>query len=299
MRTENLAKIAVALSGVAWGLFWIPLRGLAAAGIDTFWAFIFFNSVPALMLLPLFMVRWRQQREGGIWLFTIGLAMGLTQVFYSLSVLHTEIVRAMILFYFNPVWSTLMARFFLKEAITPIRWLAIAIAFAGMFIILHADVSLPLPSNLGDWSALVAGLAWSSSVILLRYHQEQKPVDLFIQNFIWTGALLLPLVAIIGTGSAPPLSLALNQLWWLLPFIVFVAMTGVYASMWAVPLLAPAIVGVLYMTEISSGAISSALWSGEPFGMREISGIALITLAAILESARDMWRQRRISNQQP
>ena len=72
-------------------------------------------------------------------------------------------------------------------------------------------------------------------------------------------------------------------------------MTGVYASMWAVPLLAPAIVGVLYMTEISSGAISSALWSGEPFGVREILGICLITLAAILESARDMWRQYRLA----
>ena len=293
MRTENLAKIAVALSGMAWGLFWIPLRGLHAAGIDTFWAFVSFNAVPALMILPLFIARWKQQRDGGRWLFTIGLALGLTQVFYSLSVLHTEIVRAMILFYFNPVWSTLMARFFLKEAITPIRWTAIAIAFLGMFIILHADVSLPLPANLGDWSALVAGLAWSSSVVLLRYHQEQKPVDLFIQNFIWTGALLLPFIAIVGTGNTPSLSLVLHQLWWLLPFLILIAMTGVYASMWAVPLLAPAIVGVLYMTEISAGAISSALWSGEPFGMREILGIALITIAAILESVRDAWRQRR------
>ncbi len=57
--------------------------------------------------------------------------------------------------------------------------------------------------------------------------------------------------------------------------------------MWAVPLLAPAIVGVLYMTEISAAAISSALWSGEPFGLREILGIALITVAAVLESVRD------------
>ena len=63
--------------------------------------------------------------------------------------------------------------------------------------------------------------------------------------------------------------------------------------MWAVPLLAPAIVGVLYMTEISSGAISSAFLSGEPFGLREISGITLITIAAILESLRDLLRQRK------
>ena len=61
------------------------------------------------------------------------------------------------------------------------------------------------------------------------------------------------------------------------------------------PLPEPAIAGVLYMTEISAAAISSAFWSGEPFGLREISGIALITVAAILESVRDLWRDRRLA----
>jgi len=105
--------------------------------------------------------------------------------------------------------------------------------------------------------------------------------------------LLLSLLAVTGTGSAPRLALVLSQLWWMLPFIFLIAMVGVYVSMWAVPLLAPAIVGVLYMTEISAAAISSALWSGEPFGLRELLGIALITIAAVLESARDLWRERR------
>jgi drug/metabolite transporter (DMT)-like permease len=49
------------------------------------------------------------------------------------------------------------------------------------------------------------------------------------------------------------------------------------------------------MTEISAAAISSALWSGEPFGIREILGITLITVAAVLESVRDLWRDRRLA----
>jgi drug/metabolite transporter (DMT)-like permease len=271
MRTENLAKIAVAFSGIAWGLFWIPLRGLDNAGMGSFWALVIFNALPALILLPLFLLRLRQQISGGRWLFAIGIAMGFTQFFYSLSVLHTEIVRAMILFYFNPVWATLMARVFLGEAITPIRWLSIAVAFTGMFIILYVDQGFPWPKNGGDWAAVVAG----------------------IQNYLVTGLLLLPLLAVTGADNAPPASLVLGQLWWVLPFIFLIAMPGVYMSMWAVPLLAPAIVTVLYMTEISAAAISSALWSGEPFGLREISGITLITVAAVLESARDLWRERK------
>ena len=295
MQNLNLAKLAVCFSGIAWGLFWLPLRGLDNAGMGSFWALVIFNALPALIILPLFLVRLRQQINGGRWLFALGLTMGLTQFFYSLSVLHTEIVRAMILFYFNPVWATLMARFFLGEAITPIRWLSIAVAFAGMFIILDVDQGFPWPKNGGDWAAVVAGVAWASSVVLLRHHHDQKPVDLFIQNYLVTGLLLLPLLAIVGTANAPPPGLVLSQLWWVLPFIFLIAMPGVYMSMWAVPLLAPAIVTVLYMTEISAAAVSSALWSGEPFGMREILGICLITLAAILESARDLWRERRLA----
>ena len=296
MKTENFAKIAVAISGVSWGLIWIPLRALNSAGIDKTWAFIIFNLTPFLLVLPLLVLRWKYHVKGGWWLFIIGLCLGLTQFFYSLSVLHTEIVRAMILFYFNPVWSMLMARVFLKEAITPIRWLAIGIAFLGMFAVLHGDTGFPYPRNMGDWCAVVAGVAWSSSVVLMRHHQAQGPLEMFAQNFLWTGLLLFPLMAVVGLDSAPPLSLALAQLWWLLPFIAFVAMVGVYASMWAVPKLAPAIVGVLYMTEISAGAISSAFLSGEPFGVREISGVALITVAAVLESVRDIWRERTASS---
>ena len=295
MQNLNLAKLAVCFSGIAWGLFWLPLRGLDNAGMGSFWALVIFNALPALIILPLFLVRLRQQINGGRWLFALGLTMGLTQFFYSLSVLHTEIVRAMILFYFNPVWATLMARFFLGEAITPIRWLSIAVAFTGMFIILDVDQGFPWPKNGGDWAAVVAGVAWASSVVLLRHHHDQKPVDLFIQNYLVTGLLLLPLLAMAGTANAPPLGLVLSQLWWVLPFIFLIAMPGVYMSMWAVPLLAPGIVTVLYMTEISAAAVSSALWSGEPFGVREILGICLITLAAILESARDLWRQHRLA----
>src|SRR3990170_2747134 len=166
----------------------------------------------------------------------------------------------------------------------------IAVALSGMFIILGIDQGFPWPRNGGDWSAVVAGVAWASAIVLLRHHSDQKPLDLFLQNFMCTGALLLILLAFTGVGGAPPAGLVLRQLWWLLPFIFLIAMPGVYLSMWAVPLLAPAIVGVLYMTEISAAAISSALWSGEPFGLREILGIALITVAAVLESVRDLWR---------
>jgi drug/metabolite transporter (DMT)-like permease len=63
--------------------------------------------------------------------------------------------------------------------------------------------------------------------------------------------------------------------------------------MWATPKLNPAVVGLLIMTEISVGAVTAALWAGEPFGVREASGVVLITAAGVLESAWQLWAKPR------
>jgi drug/metabolite transporter (DMT)-like permease len=69
-------------------------------------------------------------------------------------------------------------------------------------------------------------------------------------------------------------------------------MSGVYASMWGTPKLNPGLVGLLFMTEISVGAITAALWSGDPFGRREAIGIILISGAGMMESLWELWRRR-------
>ena len=57
--TEALAKLAVAYSGLVWGLFWMPLRALEKAGIGGLWSLFVFCLMPALLVLPLLAIRWR------------------------------------------------------------------------------------------------------------------------------------------------------------------------------------------------------------------------------------------------
>jgi drug/metabolite transporter (DMT)-like permease len=293
MQKQTLAKLMVAYSGLAWGLFWIPLRTLENAGIDRIWAIVIFNGLPFALALPFIIARWRRLMNGGSTFWLLAITMGSTQVLYSLSLLNTNIVDAIVLFYLNPIWAMLLARIFLGERLTVIRWLAIAIAFIGMAVVLNTGFLLPFPRNIGDWLAVAGGVAWACSIILLKVQKGAEPLDLSLQNFIGTALLLIPFMFLVEWTAVPALSLFANQLWWLIPFIVLVFMTGVYASMWAVPLLPPAIVGLLYMTEISSGAISAALLSGEAFGWRQAAGITLITLAGSFESINDLWKEKR------
>jgi drug/metabolite transporter (DMT)-like permease len=48
------------------------------------------------------------------------------------------------------------------------------------------------------------------------------------------------------------------------------------------------------MTEISVGAVTAAIWAGEPFGFREIVGVVLISAAGVTESIWDLWLKSRL-----
>ena len=80
---------------------------------------------------------------------------------------------------------------------------------------------------------------------------------------------------------------------WLAPLLGIVAVPGVYAAMWGARLIDPGIVGILFMSEIVIGTITVAIWAGEPFGIREIVGILLISAAGMIESVWDVWDKRR------
>jgi drug/metabolite transporter (DMT)-like permease len=215
----------------------------------------------------------------------------LSLVLYSISILYTDIVRAMLLFYLTPLWSTLLARLVLGESITSLRWLAMALGIAGMLVIFRADMGLPIPERLGDWLALLSGVLWAVASVMLRADRGTHTIELFTLNFLWSAIVAVGVVLIIDPqfSTSPPLTVYLEQLPWLLPVIVTVVMSGVYTTMWGAPKLSPGIVGLLFMTEISVGAVTAALWSGDPFGWRDLTGIILITAAGALESLWSLW----------
>jgi drug/metabolite transporter (DMT)-like permease len=290
MKPETLAKFAVAYSGLVWGLFWIPVRALDGAGVHGLWGSLVFYLVPGLLILPVLARRWRLNWQGGWWLVLVGVATSVPLVCYSIAVLYTDVIRAMLLFYLTPVWSTILGWLFLKERITPVRCAAIALAIFGIFVIFRIDERLPWPENAGDWAALASGFGWAVASVLLRFDRGTDAIELTVQNFLWSAIATMVIASLFAAAPAPSLGLVVAQLWWLVPTMLVVVMTGVYAALWGAPKLSPGLVGLLFMTEISVGSITAAIWSGDPFGMREIVGILLISLAGILESAIDIWR---------
>ena len=294
-RTETLAKLACAYSGVVWGLFWIPLRALDGSGITGAWATALFYLVPAVLFLPILVWRWRAIRAGGPGLLLTGLVTGIALVLYADGLVYTEVVRAMLLYYLTPVWSTLLARLFLGEAITPLRWLAIALGLCGLLVILGIDVGAPLPRNLGDWMALGAGIFWAVAAVRMRGDTKNHALEFTSLHFVLGApvALLIALLPIAGAHAPPDAATATGVLPWLVPVLVIIVVPGSFAAMWGAYHLNPGIVGLLFMTEISVGTATAAIWAGEPFGLREIVGIVLITSAGLAESLPNLRMRRR------
>ena len=285
-KTEIQAKLACAIAGAVWGLMWMPLHAMDESGITGAWATVMLYFWPFVLLLPLLVWRWRRVLRGGFSLQVTGLVTAAALVLYAEALIYTEVIRAILLYYLTPVWSTLLARIFLKEPITLGRSIAIALGFAGILVIFGVDTGIPWPRNFGDWMGLASGIVWAMAAVRMRSDSHNRAIEITTVSFGW-GALLalgvafLPLAA---AGPVPGVERVAAVLPWLLPVVVVVVIPGTFAALWGTRLLSPGVVGLLFMTEISVGAVTAALWAGEPFGTREIVGILLISGAGLVES---------------
>ena len=284
MSLEAKAKLACLYAGVIWGLFWIPLRALAEAGLHELWITTIYFLVPSCLVLPILALRWRQILRGGLALQLTVMASGAALTLYSASIVFTDVVRALMLFYLMPIWSILLARVVLGESITAIRVAAMAMALAGMLVLFGLGVSFPAPRNAGDWMGLAGGVFWAITMVRVRLHEErQASIDLTTGFFFW-GLILSGGVALcLAPDSLPSLAAVAPTLPLLLVFMLLLVIPGTYASLWGPKFLNPGVVGLLFMSEVVVGAVSAALLAGEPFGGREAIGVTLIAGASLLE----------------
>ncbi len=290
------ASLACAYSGVAWGLFWIPLRGMDSAGVTDAWATVLFYAMPLVLFSPWIFKNWRRIARCGWSLHFIGIATGVSLAFYSNALLYTEVVRGLVLYYTTPVWSLLLARIVLGEKITTARILAIMFGLAGMLVMFGVDVGFPWPKNIGDWMALIGAMGWAVAAVLLRKDDGSRSMEICSVYFFYgvIAAIVLAISPMAGEIEFPDWSDIVDVLPWTIP-VAIIVIPGAYAAFWGAPHLNPGVVGLLFMTEISVGGITAAIWANEPLGARELTGIALISIAGLIEFIyapirRALWR---------
>ena len=280
---ELKAKLACLYAGAVWGLFWIPLRALEDAGINGLWITVVYFLIPTICLIPIVLSRWQHVKQGGISLQLTTMLSGGALLLYSTSIVYTDVVRAMLLFYLTPIWATILARIFLGDLITPSRIIAMLMAILGMLTIFGLGARLPIPQNIGDWLGIGSGFLWAVAMVRLRMSESHSAIELTAGFFQWSLIFSAGAAFLLAPSQIPKIEQVLPALPLLLIFMALLVLPGTYASLWGPKYLSPGIVGLLFMTEIIVGAISVALLAGEPFGIRELMGVLLIAGASMLE----------------
>ena len=290
--TMTLARFACLYAGAIWGIFWIPVRAINEAGIHGLWSSAIWFAVPTAILLPLAIVRLKSIKAGGLSLQITAILSGVALFCYTLAFLYTDVVRAILLYYLTPAWSTLLAAAILRENITWQRIIAIILAIIGMLVIFGLGLSFPLPRNIGDWLGITSGFVWAIAIVRIRKHEIHSAVDMTIGFFFWSMILSIILCFFLVSDQLPSIEKAFSVLPWLIPFMAIAVIPGAFASLWGPKYVSPGLAGLLMMTEIVFGSITAALFANEQFGAREVFGIILISSASLFEPLHDMIKSR-------
>ena len=281
-----LPAIAVALCGAMWGVFWVPLHWFGSEGVGGAWVSLIFNALAMLSALP-----WLTQRKawtGFMDQSVNGLLLGTAFSLYTVSLVLTDVIHAILLFYLTPVWSTIAGWLLFRERLSASRLLAMAMGFAGLAAVLGVKDGIPLPRNWGDVLALFSGMCWAAGTIR-SFHRPTRLVAQPVFGFALGGFLSSAVILAIAAAMALPLAQTghlVSMLPWivLLGLIIFVPPN--ILVLWAAQRVDSARVGILLMTEVLFGTLSAGLLSGQPFGWAEGVGTALIVGAGLIEVLR-------------
>lgn len=203
-RAAALAALALTFNAFTWGVSWWPFRQLEARGLHALWATVLIYALAVVLITVARPAAWRELlRTPALWVLVI--ASGTTNATFNWAVTIGDVVRVVLLFYLMPLWAVLLARLLLKERLTPLAGLRVALALAGAAIVLWpAQGGMPLPQALPEWLAILGGFTFALNNVMLRReaHRSEaaRALAMFSGGTLVAGSLVLVLAL---NGHAP------------------------------------------------------------------------------------------------
>ena len=272
---------ALALMSVIWGYNWVAMKsGLAHAspfGVAS-WRFLF----GALSLIPV--LAWFRRpltvQRNEWWLVAVlsaFLVFNFGCTFTALGMSGAG--KTAVLVYTMPFWVVLLARIFLHERMRPAQWIAVSLAGLGLGVLVDP---LHLSGLTASLLAIVAGLCWGASVVLVKRMQGRMRTHVMTLTF-WQmlagSAVLFWLNDVLG----------LRPTEWTPDFIGALAYTAVLASSvawvlfyYALERLPAGIAGLGTLATPVLGVICAWFAFGEIPSAQEASGMIMIGLGLVL-----------------
>ena len=278
----SYAVMALMANAFVWGVSWWPFRQLQGHGLHPLWSTALLYVLIFLLMLMLRPGSWRGMVAHPV-LWWLVLAAGLTNVGFNWAVTVGDVVRVVLLFYLMPAWSVLVAWLLLDEKPTRGSLLRLGLAMTGVLIVLKTpEAAWPVPQSLPDWLALMGGLSFAVTNVLLR-KTAHTPPDARMLAMFGGGAALATAAALVGMGQqiVPAPTLALAGVPMLIGLCIAFLISNV-ALQYGAARLAASTTALVMLTEILFASGSAALLDAAEFPPRLLMGGSLIVLAALL-----------------
>ncbi|MES2501096.1 MAG: DMT family transporter [Pseudomonadota bacterium] len=281
-----LAIFGLLFGAMCWGVIWYPYRIMNDAGVSGIASSFYTYCIAIILGAAIFAKHWRgilDLPKSAIWLSIIA---GWTNLSYVLAVIDGEVMRVMLLFYLSPLWTLLLARFWLKEIITRAGLVSILIAMTGAYIMLanpfdSAAQHLPIPQNNAEWLALSAGIGFSFTNVITR---KSTHLSLAAKSMlIWVGVagMSLLLIPFLADSFPSPKLFTLNH-WVIMTFIAIMIMAATIFVQYGVTKMTALRASVLFLFELVVAAIAAYYLANEAMMLNEWVGGGFIIAAGLL-----------------
>ncbi len=282
-RGLRLLLMAVVLFGGVW-----PISKHALAHATPVWFATSRAGLAALattaMLLALGRLRLPKR---GDWPAVLALGILQLAAFFLLSHLALALVpagRTAVLSNVTLMWLVPLSMIVLGDKVSPMRWLAVALALVGVSVMLGPwaiDWSAP-GAVLGHALLLGASLSWSVAIVLVRRFPPASPMVELLPWSFTLATILLCAVALVrepGGGVQP-------GAYWQAAFIGLIAAPiGTWAVIESGRSLNAVLASVGFLLVPVLGLGLATAWLGEPLGWDLMVG-AVFIIASVVVAAR-------------
>lgn len=297
---DGFAAGAMFLLCIVWGLQQVVIK-VAAPDIAPIMLLALRSLISAVLVAVL-------MRRGGGRLFArdatrnpgllAGALFGIEFVFLGEALLLTSASHAAVFLYTAPVFTALGLHLALPaERLHPPQWAGIALAFGGIAVAFLGGPVKEISREilLGDALAVVAGLAWGATTVVVRASalSEAPPARTLLYQLLGGFAVMLAYAALSGqAGQVRPTPVVWGSL--LFNGIV-VSFASYLAWFWLLRrYLASRLVVFSFMTPIF-GVSFGVLLLDEPLTLNFVCGALLVLLGVFLVSAAPLvahWRRQ-------
>ena len=277
---SQFAVFGLLFGAFCWGVIWYPYRIMQEAGVSGVVSSLYTYLIALTIAALVFHKHWRgvfKQPKSIVWL---ALVAGWTNLSYVLAIIDGEVMRVMLLFYLSPLWTLILANFWLKERTDWQGVVIIVLSLIGAFTMFWQIDALPLPNNNAEWLALSSGMGFALTNVITRHSTHLSIPAKSIS--VWVGVVVMSLLFMgIQNQTMVNLDLMDASKWLIMVMIALLLMSATFLVQFGITHVPVSKASVLFMFELVVAAVASYYLTDETLSLREWLGGGLIIIAAL------------------